>query len=317
MRVDSRLSPPPLASLLSGGYGARREDGVGGWSPLVYSSCRILFLLVVALPYVEKWSRSPDPFGWIRRALDKLRLLATLRRARQVAEFGRGISVIKAARICSQMRPSRVCGTAVLAFLLAVLRWAEPYAEDSGAASFFPHKLEERLSVLEVVVLLCWVELELASSYSRRRGDRRDRAAAPFPLLDADAHPELVCVKMHASGAMLNHGNPKPRPSSTEAIHGERRRSVLWSFYQRYFFLLCWRIFDLGKGNSGAVVPSGLFPGDNGDALALRFMAVGGEDKGSNCVLCFQLEVLFVSLEDATVIFLFFGFLLVTLYKPR
>ena len=175
------------------------------------------------------------------------------------------------------MLPSRVCGTAILAFLSVVLQWMEPYAEDGGVASRFPHKLEERLPVLEVVVFLCRVELELACACLSGRGDRRGGAATPLSLLGADAHPELVYATMRASGAV--HGDPKLRPSSAEAIHGEGRRSVLWSVFQRYFFLLYWRILDLGEGNSGAVVPSGMLPGDDGDALALRSMAVGGEDE--------------------------------------
>ena len=60
-----------------------------------------------------------------------------------------------------------------------------------------------------------------------------------------------------------------------------------------------------------------MFPGDDGGALALRSMAVGGEDKGPDRVLCFSLEVLFINLEDATVIFFSLGVLLVTLYVPR
>ena len=45
---------------------------------------------------MEKWSRSPVPIGWIWRALAKLRLLASLRRAWRDTELRRGISVIKA-----------------------------------------------------------------------------------------------------------------------------------------------------------------------------------------------------------------------------
>ena len=110
----------------------------------------------------------------------------------------------------------------------------------------------------------------------------------------------------------------KPRLGVAEAIYGEGHRSVLWRVFQRYFFLLiCWRIIDLGEGNFDAVVPSGLFPGDGGGALASRCAVVGNEDEGPDHVFSSYLEVLFVILENASVISLFFGVLLVILYQPH
>jgi len=110
---------------------------------------------------------------------------------------------------------------------------------------------------------------------------------------------------MRAGGADSSRGDPKPRHGTAEAIHGGRRHSVLWSDYERYFFLLYWRIFDLGEGDSDAVVPSCMFPGDDGGVLALRSVVAGGEDEGPDCISCFCFEVLFVIREDATVISFF------------
>ena len=203
----------------------------------------------------------------------------------------------------------------VLVLLLAVLRWMEPYAEGGGAASSFPNKLEGRLLVLGVVVLLHWIDFGLSSS-ACCRGDREDRAAASLSLFVAEVRSELVHAMVCAGGATLTHGDTKPRPASAKAIHGGRHHSVLWSFNQRYFFLLYWRIFDLGRGDSDAVIPSGMFPGDGGDAPTSRSMAAGGEDEGPDCISYFRLEVLFVILEVSTVIFFFFEGLLV-ICKPH
>ena len=62
----------------------------------------------------------------------------------------------------------------------------EPYAEGNGAAPSFPNKLEGRLLVLEVVLLLRWIDLELFFC-SCCRGDREGRAVARLILLVADA----------------------------------------------------------------------------------------------------------------------------------
>ena len=69
--------------------------------------------------------------------------------------------------------------------------------------------------------------------------------------------------------------------------------------------------------DSDAVIPSGMFPGDDGGALALRSVVAGGKDKGPDCVSCVSPEVLFVILEVATVLFFFFEVLLISLYKPH
>ena len=236
--------------------------------------------------------------------------------ATSVALAPKMLAPFSSLRIFSQIRPSRVCEMQVPIFLPELLRM-ELYVEDGGSASSLPHKLEERLLVLEVAVPLCKVETELECACSRGRGDRWGKVATPLSLLGTDALPELAYVKVCVSGATLTHGDPKLQPNLAVAIHGEGSRSVLWSVLQRYFFLLYWRIFDLGEGRSGAVIPSGMFPGDDGGALASRSMAVGNEDTGPDCVPCVSLEVLFVILEVATVIFLFFEVLLVSLYKPH
>ena len=82
-------------------------------------------MLVVAVPYVEKWSRSPDPIGWIRCALVQLRLLAMLRWARRVAEFGRGISVIKAVLPSCCLMRLLASGDCILARRSGELPWWE------------------------------------------------------------------------------------------------------------------------------------------------------------------------------------------------
>ena len=86
-------------------------------------------MLVVALPYVEKWSRSPDPIGWIRCALAQLRLLATLRWAWREAEPGRGISVIKAVLPSCCLMRLLAGGDCVLA-----MRSGAPVVGDAPAA---------------------------------------------------------------------------------------------------------------------------------------------------------------------------------------
>ena len=56
-----------------------------------------------------------------------------------------------------------------------------------------------------------------------------------------------------------------------------------------------------------------MFHGDGGGALASRSAVAGGEDEGPDRILYSYLEVLFLILEDAFVIFLFWGVLLVIL----
>ena len=78
-----------------------------------------------------------------------------------------------------------------------------------------------------------------------------------------------------------------------------------------------WSIFDLGGGNSDAIISSGLSPGDGGGTLASRSAVADGEDEGPDRISYSYLEVLFVILENASVISLFFGVLLVILYQPH
>ena len=74
---------------------------------------------------MEKWSRSPDPIGWIRCALAQLCLLATLQRAWRVVKVGRGISVIKAVLPSCCLMRLLAGGDCVLARWSGWLPWWE------------------------------------------------------------------------------------------------------------------------------------------------------------------------------------------------
>ena len=71
LRVDSRNSPPPLSFPLSGSYGGRRVDGLGGWLLSLYRvvvEVAVSFWLYACVP---TWSRSPVSIGriWGARCL--------------------------------------------------------------------------------------------------------------------------------------------------------------------------------------------------------------------------------------------------------
>jgi hypothetical protein len=159
---------------------------------------------------------------------------------------------------------------------------------------------------------------EALPSFSCRHGDGGKSEGILMEMLDPVAmREEGVQILLSTPEALIYGGVHQRKPRFAEAIYGHGSRSALGCWKSPGFFLLHWRILDLGVGFLAGYTPSGYVPGGAAGAYASRSSAMRGEEEALDCFPATFSKGLVAKCMDQTVFsFIIFRVLYVIVLSP-